>query len=170
MEFKFTDCGNMPMPESKEDAVQMLADMMKKQYEERMKREDGVIRGKTLNENAAEVHRNAVEHGWWNPQPSFEAVIALCHSELSEALEARRNNEPLAWVDDGKPEGIATEMIDCVAGIDYASTSDWVSVNLHFKRGNNRYDISHSWICSESKELKHLYNTTRPYRHGDKAL
>lgn len=44
----------------------------------------------------------------------------------------------------------------CVAGIDYASTSDWVSVNLHFKRGNNRYDISHSWICSESKDLKRI--------------
>lgn len=44
----------------------------------------------------------------------------------------------------------------CVVGIDYASTSDWVSVDLHFKKGDDRYDISHSWICSESKDLKRI--------------
>lgn len=50
-----------------------------------------------LNELAREVHQNAVEHGWWNPEPSFPEIIALCHSELSEALQAYRNGEPLVW-------------------------------------------------------------------------
>ena len=44
----------------------------------------------------------------------------------------------------------------CVVGIDYASTSDWVGVDLHFRKGDDRYDISHAWICSESKDLSRI--------------
>ena len=39
-----------------------------------------------MNKFAAEVHQNAVEHGWWDEERSFGEIIALCHSELSEAL------------------------------------------------------------------------------------
>lgn len=41
----------------------------------------------------------------------------------------------------------------CIVGIDYAELSDWASVNLHFRRGDARYDISHSWLCTQSKTL-----------------
>lgn len=41
----------------------------------------------------------------------------------------------------------------CVIGLDYAELSDWASVNLHFRRGEQRYDISHSWLCLQSKTL-----------------
>lgn len=41
----------------------------------------------------------------------------------------------------------------CVAGIDFSSIRDWASVDLHFKRGEDRYDITHSWICTQSPEL-----------------
>lgn len=41
----------------------------------------------------------------------------------------------------------------CVVGIDYAELSDWASVNLHFRRGNDRFDINHAWICAQSKTL-----------------
>lgn len=41
----------------------------------------------------------------------------------------------------------------CVVGIDYAELSDWAAVNLHFREGNTRYDISHAWICRDSKTL-----------------
>lgn len=44
----------------------------------------------------------------------------------------------------------------CVVGIDYASTSDWVGVDLHFKKGDERYDVAHAWICSESKDLSRI--------------
>lgn len=44
----------------------------------------------------------------------------------------------------------------CVAGIDFSKITDWVSVDLHFKQGDNRYDISHSWMCSESKDIPRL--------------
>lgn len=44
----------------------------------------------------------------------------------------------------------------CVASLDYAEMNDWAAVNLHFKIGNNRYDISHSWICLQSKDLHRI--------------
>lgn len=44
----------------------------------------------------------------------------------------------------------------CVCGIDYAKVGDFVSVNLHFRKGDERFDISHSWLCSNSKDLPRL--------------
>lgn len=44
----------------------------------------------------------------------------------------------------------------CVMGIDFSKVTDWVSVNLHFKQGSTRYDISHSWLCLASKDLPRL--------------
>ena len=44
----------------------------------------------------------------------------------------------------------------CVAGIDYATLNDWASVNLHFRRGEERFDINHAWMCLRSKELHRL--------------
>ena len=40
-----------------------------------------------INELTKEVHDNAVNHGWWEEERSFGDLIALCHSELSEALK-----------------------------------------------------------------------------------
>lgn len=41
----------------------------------------------------------------------------------------------------------------CTVGLDYAELSDWASVNLHFRRGEERYDINHSWLCLKSRTL-----------------
>lgn len=41
----------------------------------------------------------------------------------------------------------------CTVGLDYAELSDWAAVNLHFRRGADRYDINHAWLCSQSKTL-----------------
>jgi len=41
----------------------------------------------------------------------------------------------------------------CTVGIDYAELDDWAAVNLHFRRGSQRYDINHAWICAQSKTL-----------------
>jgi len=48
-----------------------------------------------------------------------------------------------------------------VIGIDYAMITDFASVNIHFKEGNLRYDISHSWLCLKSADIPRL---KIPYR------
>lgn len=41
----------------------------------------------------------------------------------------------------------------CTVGVDYAELNDWAAVNLHFRQGNERYDINRSWVCSQSRML-----------------
>lgn len=41
----------------------------------------------------------------------------------------------------------------CTVGIDYAELNDWAAVNIHFRRGEDRFDINHAWICAQAKTL-----------------
>lgn len=54
----------------------------------------------------------------------------------------------------------------CTVGIDYAELNDWAAVNLHFRRGADRYDINHAWICLQSKTLSRV---KAPWRDWAKA-
>lgn len=48
------------------------------------------------------------------------------------------------------------ERWSCTVGIDYSMLTDFASVDLHFLDGDLRYDISHSWMCLQSKDLQRL--------------
>ena len=107
---------------------------------------------KGLNDFAKEIHDNSIKHGWWDTKREFPEVIALCHSELSEALEeSRMGKEPteVYYSKDAtdKPLGVPIELADAIIRIlDYCS-----------KEG---IDIE------DAIRIKHEYNKSRPYRHG----
>lgn len=41
----------------------------------------------------------------------------------------------------------------CIAGIDYTKVSDMLSINLHFREGEQRFDINKAWLCSQSCDI-----------------
>lgn len=44
----------------------------------------------------------------------------------------------------------------CVAGIDYSKITDFASVILHFRQGDMRYDLGHSWLCAKSTDIPRM--------------
>ena len=101
---------------------------------------------------SVEINQIAKDHGWWDNERKLPETIALCHSELSEALEAYRDDDTLLrFAENNKPEGIAVEMADCMIRI-----LDWF--------GEMRINPS------EIMRLKINYNRNRPYRHGGKKV
>ena len=45
---------------------------------------------------------------------------------------------------------------NCTIGVDYMKTTDWMAVNLHFRKGDQRYDINKAWICSSSRDIPRI--------------
>ena len=100
---------------------------------------------------AEEIHANAVAHGWWDEERNLLEIVALCHSELSEAVEEYRAGRGMIYpCVGGKPEGIAVEMADCLIRI-----LDWF--------GHEGLDVD------EIMRQKMAYNRGRPYKHGKKC-
>lgn len=134
--------------------------------------------------------KNSFQHGWYEKymstiiadhntgetqdvlaQRNFGEVMALITSEVSEAFEAYRDGDDQTQISYGykdsqgnslglrtipiregvlgKPEGIAAELADVLIRVfDYAGA----------------YGVP----LAEAVIRKHLYNQTRPYRHGGK--
>lgn len=102
----------------------------------------------------AEVHTLAVYKGWYDPPaPTAMELLALVHSEVSEAVEELR--DPKGWRsrirhrEDGKPEGLPFELADIVLRV--FDLADHIGVDIE-----------------AAIDEKHCYNATRPHRHGGK--
>lgn len=44
----------------------------------------------------------------------------------------------------------------CTVGIDFTKVTDFAAVNLHFRRGEERLDINHAWVCLKSADLERI--------------
>lgn len=108
----------------------------------------------TVKDLVINAHANAIDKGWHDDKRTFGELIALCHSELSEALEEyRAGNHPshVYTGEKGKPEGIPAELADVVIRI-----ADMCGL----------YEID----LAEAITVKMAYNSTRSHRHGNKVI
>ena len=110
-----------------------------------------------INEMVELAYGNAKTKGWHDTDRTFGELIALCHSELSEALEEHRNGvgfqELYRKKSDtlGKPEGIPIELAD-------------VLIRIADMCGKYGIDLE------AAVKMKMEYNRSRPYRHGGKVI
>ena len=110
----------------------------------------------TIQKLIIDSHETSASKGWWkNPDRNIGELLALIHSEISEALEVYREqgNDGLkkTWTeDDGKPEGFTIELADAVIRI--ADLCGALGLELE-----------------EALETKMEYNRSRPQRHGGKV-
>jgi hypothetical protein len=96
---------------------------------------------------STQIHRAMVIKGFWEgAQDNFGSKIALLHSEVTELLEANRNN---IQHDDKIPEFTGEE----------AEAAD-TFIRLADMSGNYR------WRFGEAIVAKMLHNLSRPYKHG----
>ena len=128
-----------------------------------------------------EAHAIAKDHGWWDEERSFDDLIALVHSELSEALEAyRETGSATAGIyevdEDGeitKPGGVPYEFADVVIRV--ADMAEWYGMDLTaaVHEAEERYDFDSSfpahfgfgsWI---SMVHMHLSRAFEVYANGD---
>lgn len=105
-----------------------------------------------LNEISKEAYENSKAHGFWEKERDFGEIIALIHTEVSEAFEEYRHGKTYTetyYENGNKPCGIPSELADIIIRI-----GDFCGA----------YGIDLDKIVEE----KMNYNKTRDYKHNGK--
>ncbi|PAD73957.1 hypothetical protein [Paenibacillus campinasensis] len=125
---------------------------------------------KSINELVQAAHQNAKDKGWWDEPRSFGEIIALIHSEVSEALEDHRNGKQPTevWYEADGYEGpiIQSDMQRYPEWKPCGIPSEFADVVIRIFDACGRYGIDLEKAITE----KMAYNATRPQRHGGKVL
>lgn len=92
-----------------------------------------------------EIHKLAIEKGWYEKDRGIPEMLCLIHSEVSEALEAYRNNVP-----NTHRNCLEEELADVIIRV--FDMTEGLGIDI-----------------IRAVNLKHEYNKTREYRHGGKV-
>ena len=104
----------------------------------------------SFDKTALRAYKINRDNGWWEQDRNDGELIALMHSELSEALEALRHGNPSSDKIVNF-SAIEEELADVIIRI----------MDMAFARG---------FRVGDAVEAKLLYNKTRGYKHGGKEF
>ena len=109
----------------------------------------------TLRELQEIAHAASRAKGWYdgdNANRNIPEMLALIHSEVSEALEAYRDGDmSIRYREgDGKPEGFGPELADILIRV--GDLAEFLGIDLQ-----------------SQVKCKMAFNATRPHRHGGKV-
>lgn len=122
-----------------------------------------------INKLGVEIHNNNVQKGFYEDKKNIGEMLALIHSEVSEALEADRNGK--YFFDDG-----VTNPIDLVN----MSEDEFKLSFGHFCKDTFEDELADVMIrvmdlatfkgidLESHIKAKMRYNSLRPYKHGKK--
>jgi NTP pyrophosphatase (non-canonical NTP hydrolase) len=137
--------------EKRNSALLIEKDAMEANCIALQKKFDGV---KTIGVWVYEVHKNAVQHGWYDGKgaKNFGELLMLVVTEVAEVMEEYRNGRLMkeTYVNkNGKMCGIPSELADIVIRV--MDICGYYNIDLE-----------------QAIAEKHEYNKSRPYKHGGK--
>lgn len=96
------------------------------------------MKTRTISEWVKEVHQTAIEKGWFEEERQRLELHMLMLTEISEATEEIRNHKPSFYIENGKPEGEAIELVDGLLRIfDYAGYKNIDLIHYLKSEGDN---------------------------------